>query len=75
MTRLMGFLGACLPLDRVVSTIHLPVILNNYYAAPEPPPELVCSNLLVNGGFESGDFAPGGASFAQSAAGDSDESL
>jgi hypothetical protein len=59
MTRLIDFLGACLPLDQVVSTIHLPVILNNYYAAPVPPPEPVCSDLLVNGGFESGEFAPG----------------
>jgi hypothetical protein len=41
-----------------VSTIYLPVILNNT-AAPEPPPEPVCSDILVNGGFESGDFEPG----------------
>lgn len=57
MTRLIGFLGVCLPPDQV-STIRLPLILNNYQA-PEPPPEPVCSDIVVNGGFESGDFAPG----------------
>ena len=56
MARLIGFLGACLPPAQMASTIHLPVILNNS-AAPEPPPEPVCSDFLVNGGFESGDFA------------------
>jgi len=55
MTRLIGFLGACLPPDPVVSKVYLPVILNNY-AAPEPPPEPVCMDVIVNGGFESGDF-------------------
>ncbi len=41
-----------------MSAIHLPVILNNYQS-PEPPPEPVCSDIVINGGFESGDFAPG----------------
>lgn len=31
-------------------TTHLPLVLNVY---PVPPPEPVCSNVLVNGGFEA----------------------
>ena len=58
MTRLLNFLGACLPPAQAASTIHLPLILNNY-AAPEPPSEPACGDVIVNGGFESGDFAPG----------------
>jgi hypothetical protein len=36
---------------------YLPLILKDY-TAPELPPNPVCSDI-VNGGFESGDFAPG----------------
>jgi hypothetical protein len=55
MSRLIGFLGACWPADPILSRVYLPVILNNY-AAPEPPPEPVCTDIIVNGSFESGDF-------------------
>jgi hypothetical protein len=37
---------------------YLPTILKDY-TAPEPSPNPVCSDIIVNGGFESGDFAPG----------------
>ena len=55
MSRLIGFLGVCLPTNPIVSKVYLPVIVNNY-AAPEPPPEPVCTDIVVNGSFESGDF-------------------
>ena len=42
---------------------YLPVILKNY-ATPELPPIRVCSNTVVNGGFESGEFAPGWSSLS-----------
>jgi hypothetical protein len=51
MTRVISFLGACLPPEQVVSRVYLPVILNN-----QPTPEPVCLDLIINGGFESGDF-------------------
>jgi hypothetical protein len=57
MTRLISFLGVCQPSNPLTSTLYLPMILNNY-AASEPPSETICSDLIVNGGFESGDFAP-----------------
>jgi N-acetylmuramoyl-L-alanine amidase len=52
MSRLIGFLGACLPPAPAVNKIYLPLI----GSGAEPPPEPVCSDLIVNGGFESGDF-------------------
>jgi len=51
MTRLIDFLGACLPPDQALHKIYLPVILNNNVTV-----EPVCSDIIVNGGFESGDF-------------------
>jgi hypothetical protein len=52
MSRLIGFLGACLPPAPAVNKLYLPLIMSG----AEPPPEPVCSNLIINGGFESGDF-------------------
>ncbi len=54
MDRVIGFLGACLPIDGQYRTF-VPLLMHNRGEAPPP----VCQDVIVNGGFESGAWAPG----------------
>ena len=54
MDRVIGFLGACLPIEKQYQTF-LPLLLRTQGEAPPP----VCQDIIVNGGFESGALTPG----------------
>jgi N-acetylmuramoyl-L-alanine amidase len=54
MDRVMVFLGACVPLEAPYHTF-VPLLTRMQVATPSP----VCRDIITNGGFETGDFAPG----------------
>jgi N-acetylmuramoyl-L-alanine amidase len=54
MDRVIGFLGACLPIEAQYHTF-LPLLIR----AHEEALPTVCQDIIVNGGFESGGLTPG----------------
>ncbi len=54
MDRVIGFLGACLPIEGQYHTF-VPLLMHQRGEAPP----LVCQDVIVNGGFESGAWTPG----------------
>jgi hypothetical protein len=53
MDRVIGFLGACLPIGWQYHTF-VPLLMHHHGEAPP-----VCQDVIVNGGFESGAWTPG----------------
>jgi N-acetylmuramoyl-L-alanine amidase len=54
MDRVIGFLGACVPIEQQYQTF-LPLLLRTQGEAPSPR----CQDIIVNGSFESGALTPG----------------